>query len=158
MPANWDVLIPELKDWNNGKGIDPEAWIGCQGSFQLAIGYSLIFWPKFIEHKDLVLRTSDTLFQYNLEKVDQYILNRGKNGCEALYNHLHIAHIQSGGCPDTSTERIIYLGNILKEIYTTKLKQQFSERDFKIKFYEPEDKQPSEYQLIFYQSKYAHQG
>jgi len=46
---DWDALIPELKDWNNGKGIDPESWVGCEGNFRLAIAYSLIFWPEFNE-------------------------------------------------------------------------------------------------------------
>jgi len=25
----YSELIPELKDWNNGEGIDVESWIGC---------------------------------------------------------------------------------------------------------------------------------
>lgn len=35
-------LIPELPDWNNGKGIDVESWIDCIGTFQLAVGYSTL--------------------------------------------------------------------------------------------------------------------
>ena len=46
---DFNKLIPELKDWNNGKGIDIYSWIGCVGDFQKAIGYSVIFWPEFIE-------------------------------------------------------------------------------------------------------------
>ena len=29
--VNWESLIPDLKEWNNGKGIDPESWVGCEG-------------------------------------------------------------------------------------------------------------------------------
>jgi hypothetical protein len=42
-PANFSALIPELKDWNNGAGIDAEGWVECVGNYPLAIGYSLIF-------------------------------------------------------------------------------------------------------------------
>ena len=36
-------LIPELPTWNNGAGISVEAWVGCSGNFELAIGYSRLF-------------------------------------------------------------------------------------------------------------------
>ena len=54
--TDYDKLIPELKDWNNGKGIDVKSWIGCVGDFQKAIGYSTIFWPKFVEVEGCVVR------------------------------------------------------------------------------------------------------
>ena len=41
-------MLPELAEWNNGKGIDLKSWIGCSGNFRLAIGYSAIFWPRFV--------------------------------------------------------------------------------------------------------------
>ncbi|HSA77298.1 MAG TPA: hypothetical protein VLG72_00365 [Nitrospirota bacterium] len=47
--SDFNKLIPELSDWNNGKGIDVVSWIGCVGDFQKAIGYSVMFWPHFEE-------------------------------------------------------------------------------------------------------------
>ena len=44
--SNFQGLIAELPEWNNGSGIAPEAWIECMGSYELAIGYSLVFWPR----------------------------------------------------------------------------------------------------------------
>jgi hypothetical protein len=49
-------LIPELADWNNGNGIDLGSWIGHMGDLNLAIGYSTLFWPKFVLFEDLILR------------------------------------------------------------------------------------------------------
>lgn len=43
-------LIPETREWNEGRGIDLESWIGCVGSFEHAIAYGEIFWPDFAEH------------------------------------------------------------------------------------------------------------
>lgn len=128
------------------------------GIFSLRLAIPESSGQIFFEYKDLVLRQSSTSFKYALENVGQHILKHGKNGCEALYNHLHIADVQFYGCPDASIERLIYLGNVLKEICAVKFKHQFPERDFIIEFYEPEDKQLLEYQLIFYQSKYAYKG
>jgi len=41
-------LIAELPRWNHGDGIDAEGWVQCMGSYELAVGYSLIFWPRFV--------------------------------------------------------------------------------------------------------------
>lgn len=60
MKTDFNLLIPELKDWNNGQGIDIESWIGCMGDFEKAIGYSVIFWPSFVEIEGCVFHLSNT--------------------------------------------------------------------------------------------------
>lgn len=47
MSEEMNNLIPELADWNNGDGIDVDAWLQCMGSFSLAIAFGELFWPKF---------------------------------------------------------------------------------------------------------------
>jgi hypothetical protein len=56
MKAAFDYaeLIPELKAWNNGAGIDIHSWIGCEGDYEPLIGYGCLLWPKFIEYDDCV--------------------------------------------------------------------------------------------------------
>jgi hypothetical protein len=54
--TDFSELIPELPSWNDGGGIDAESWIGCVGNYQLAVGYTLIFWPRFVRFDDYVLR------------------------------------------------------------------------------------------------------
>ena len=54
--TDFTALIPELPQWNDGAGIDAESWIGCVGNFELATGYSLIFWPGFVRFEGYVLR------------------------------------------------------------------------------------------------------
>ncbi|WP_294174378.1 hypothetical protein [uncultured Sphingomonas sp.] len=56
MTDDFAALIPELPRWNNGADIDPESWIECVGNYELATGYSLIFWPKFVQFDGYVLR------------------------------------------------------------------------------------------------------
>lgn len=31
-----------------GPALGCKDWIGCEGNFQVAVGYASIFWPKFI--------------------------------------------------------------------------------------------------------------
>jgi hypothetical protein len=146
--ADWDVLIPELKRWNNGAGIDPESWVGCEGNFQLAAAYALIFWPSFLEMDGMVFRS----------RMDRQTLDSWRRSCsgdppkvEAMANHIHLIDLHHQGCPDASLERIIFLGNVLKEIYTAKLAAEFPDRRFVVDFYQPADKDLGEYQLTFYQ-------
>lgn len=146
--VNWESLIPDLKEWNNGKGIDPESWVGCEGNFRLAAAYSLIFWPTFVEMDGMVFRGDmDQL------TLDSWLigLDGDKSSVEATANHLHIRDIHYLGCPDASVDRFVYLGNVLKQIYAAKLSMQFPDRNFIVQFYEPPDQDLNEYQITFYQ-------
>ena len=146
--ADWDALIPELKAWNNGRGIDPEAWVGCEGNFRLAAAYSLIFWPKFTELDGMVFRR-----HMDRQTLDSWITNCSGNrqSIEATANHIHLLDLHYVGSPDANAERIIYLGKVLKEIYQVKLAAEFPDRKFVVDFYEPPDKNLQDYQLTFYQ-------
>ena len=147
-PPNWDSLIPDLKGWNNGAGVDPETWVGCEGNFRLAAAYSLIFWPKFVEIEGMVFRDG-----MDLATVESWLAScSGDRKCvEATANHLHIIDIHYVGAPDASVERVVYLGEVLREIYSTKLAADFPGREFVVDFYEPPNKALQEYQLTFYQ-------
>lgn len=147
-PTDWLTLIPELKQWNNGQGIDPEAWIGCSGNFQLAAGYSLIFWPTLSELDGMVFRGG-----MDRETLDSWLQSceGNKSSVEAVVNHLHIRDIHYVGCPDASPEHFVYLGNVLKEIYMAKLNAEFPGRSFVVEFHEPSNGDLAEYQITFYQ-------
>lgn len=49
-------LIPELKLWNEGKGIDLNAFADAVGRYDHAIAYATLFWPDFVVHDDCVFR------------------------------------------------------------------------------------------------------
>jgi hypothetical protein len=61
----------ELQAWNCGKGIDLESWIGCSGSFALAVGYASIFCPEFIEFEDYILRYRD-ITQETVKRIREF--------------------------------------------------------------------------------------
>jgi hypothetical protein len=148
-------MLSELAEWNNGKGIDLVSWVGCSGDFRLAIGYSTIFWPRFVLFDDYIFRegfTAESVRGFEAQhKCD-------KRSVEAVVNHLHIADIQYHGCEDITEQRVVFLGRILKEIYEAKLAWQFPDRPCEVSFYEPDDRTDLVgFQLTFWQKKHVEQ-
>jgi hypothetical protein len=149
---DWDKLIPKLKDWNNGAGIDPKGWVGCEGNFQLAVAYTTIFWPRFVEYDDMVLRED-----FDLKALKGFMQQEegNKSSVEAVMNHLHFVDIQYVGCPDATHDHLIYLGRVLKEIYECKLHAQFPERDIVVAFDESQKEDIFDYEMTFFQNRHG---
>jgi hypothetical protein len=146
-PSDPSALIPELPRWNNGAGITAEAWIGCVGTFELAIGYSLVFWPRFVRVDGLVLRegySPDALRSCRRHGADPWAV-------EALINHLHIADLHCNGEPATEGQ-LRYLGRLLKEVHEAKLARDFPDLRFTVEFNDKPGLDPIDYQLTFRQS------
>jgi len=144
-----ESMKSELAAWNNGAGIEIESWIGCEGNFSLAVGYVSVFWPEFILFDGYILRNG-----FSEASLQGFAQRQGTNrrSVEWLMNHLHIADIQYYGCKDASKDKLLLLGNVLKEIYEAKLLWQFPDNPCRVEFYIPEDEDDlMEYQLSFWQ-------
>jgi hypothetical protein len=96
-----ESIKKELAQWNNGAGIDLESWIGCEGRFALAVGYSAIFWPEFVEFDGYVLRKG---FAESALRGFEKHKGSTRKGVERVMNRLHIADIQYVGCEDMSED------------------------------------------------------
>lgn len=140
----------ELGAWNNGSGIPLEAWVECEGNYKVAVGYAAMFWPKF-------------------EAVDKYILVEGRKkehilgfenqknstpkGVEWVLNHFHLADLHNHDQDNLSSDKLLLLGNIIREMWEAKLKWQFPERPCTVEFCVPKDPDDLlEYQISFWQS------
>jgi hypothetical protein len=145
-------LIPELPDWNNGKGIDVDSWIGCSGDFQLAVGYSTLFWPRFVELDGYVLREG---FSTESLRSFQQQSSPSCRSVEAVMNHLHIAAIHYHDLSHCTADHALYLGRVLREIYQAKLAWQFPDRRFEVVFDESPREDVMAYEITFYQSDAA---
>jgi hypothetical protein len=138
-----------LAEWNNGKGIELESWIACVGNFGLAVGYSTIFCPDFVEFEGYVLRKG---FSEDSLRGFERSCNGNKKAIEATINHLHIHDIQHHGCEDFSMDKAVLLGAKLREIYEARLLWQFPEKPCIVSFFEPENKDDlDQYQITFWQ-------
>jgi hypothetical protein len=146
-PPDPSALIAGLADWNNGAGISAEAWVGCMGSFELAVGYSLVFWPRFVRVEGLVLREG-----YSPEALRScQRAGAGPGAVEALMNHLHIADLHCNQAPPAEAQ-LRYLGRLLKEIYEAKLARDFPDLGFTVSFNDEPGLDPIDYQLTFHRS------
>jgi len=144
-----ESMRAELAAWNNGEGIDLESWVGCQGTFGLAVGYASIFWPAFVEFEGLILRagfSADALHGFRLhEGID-------RAGVESVMNHLHLDDIQFLGCPDASPDKLLHLGQVLEQIYAAKLRWQFPERPCRVSLHVPSEATAlNAYEITFWQ-------
>ena len=147
-----ESMKSELMDWNDGQGIDLESWIGCSGNFSLAVGYISVFWPEFVEFDGFILRKG-----FAETSLREWKKQEGctRKSIEWVMNHLHISDIQFYDCADISKDKIKLLGQVLKETYEAKLKQQFPNQPCIVEFHEPENEEElTEYQISFWQVKH----
>ncbi|TAJ65837.1 hypothetical protein [Brevundimonas sp.] len=145
MATNVD-LIPDAKLWNEGRGVDPESWIKMSGSYDLAVGYTFIFWPEFVVIDGYVLRQGTTAS--NLREWEKTGSNR--KAIEAVLNHIHIADIHYG--MTASEAQLRHLGRVLQTIYRMKLAADYPERSFEVHFNDEEGLDPIDYELTFFQA------
>ncbi|MBA1349719.1 hypothetical protein [Rhizobium sp. WYCCWR 11146] len=140
----------ELAAWNDGRGISLRDWTANSGNFSLAVGYSEIFWPRFVAFEKYVLVDG-----FNIEGLRSFEQNpeATRQSIEWVMNHFHIADIQHSACTDMAGDKLAILGERLREIYMAKLGWQFPDRTFVVEFVQPEraDDFP-DYQMSFCQT------
>lgn len=144
--ANDVDLIPDAKLWNAGRGVDLESWIEMNGSYDLAVSYTFIFWPEFVLIDDYVLRQGST--ESNLREWEKRGSDR--KGIEAVINHIHIADIHHG--VTASEAQLRHLGRVLQSIYRLKLAADYPERSFEVHFNDEDGLDPIAYELTFFQA------
>lgn len=143
----FNELISELGDWNGGRGIEPDAWIGCVGNYELAIGYSLIFWPPFVVIDDYVLRGGTT---EELLRSWEKSTAGDRSATEAVINHVHMADIHYNAADPTEAQ-LRYLGRVLTKIHETKLAVDFPDRQFVVSFPDEPGLDLLDYELTFWE-------
>jgi hypothetical protein len=152
-----DSMKDELGAWNNGQGIDLQEWVGCSGNFSLAVGYTTIFCPKFIEFEDYIFQSDEPIDEQFIENIRGVESRVGSTplSVERVINHLHVGDLQYRGCEDISPDKLIVIGNALKETYEARLAYFFPKKPCVVKLYVPDDAEDyDEYQLSFWQKKH----
>ncbi len=137
--VDYSALIPELPQWNGGRGIAILDWLGCMGSFDLAIGYTELFWPHFTERDGCIVRTTEVPTGSLQSALDQ--AGGRASQVEAVYNMMVLVDLHSGTViepgqtvglarPEPTWEQLLYLGERLCEMWLEKLKRDFPDRQF----------------------------
>lgn len=142
-------LIPELPDWNNGRGISVEAWVGCSGSVELAVGYSRLFWPEFVEHEGCVF-----FADFSVESYRGFMqqCKGDRRRVEIVMNHRHVFSYFSHMGGSATEAQIIYLGRVLRDIWQAKLAHDFPDRTFVVSFPEDPSEDLTDYEVTFWQA------
>jgi hypothetical protein len=150
--ADLAQLIPELKNWNSGEGIDIDGWISCEGDHKHLIGYARILWPDFIEHDGCIFlgdRISEESYQAFMAQT-----KGDKSAVEAVMNHQHIIDLFSRSQHERPTRKVVlYLGRLLREIWQAKLSRDFPTRKITVTFLDDEVEDLLEYQVTFFQQR-----
>ena len=149
-----DSMKAELTEWNSGQGVELDTWVGCVGRFSLAVGYASVFWPEIVEFNGFILlKGFSAPAILELTEREDY----SPRSVEWVNNHLHIADIQYVGCEDISRDKVVALGNTLREMWEAKLRWQFPDKPCTVKFYQPDDIDDLvQYQISFWQTKHDH--
>ena len=145
--TDFDTLLPELRMWNNGDGISAQGWIGCIGTYPLAIGYSLVFWPRFVRFEQYVLREG---FSEAALRGFEGQAGSSRASVEWVMNHVHLADIHCNAESPTEAQ-LRYLGRVLTEIHAVKLSADFPDLRFEVEFNDEPGLDPIDYQLSFWQ-------
>jgi hypothetical protein len=140
------ALVPDLKNWGDSP-IDIEDWIGATGNYELAIGYSRVFWPRIAQFGDYYLLEK----QGDEESIATWErqFNGDKSAVEAMLNHTHMIDLHVNKI-DYTEAQLIELGRTLKEIYQAKLAGKFPEVKFEVAFDDTPGLNPEDYQVTFW--------
>ena len=125
------AILPELSEWNEGKGMAPEGWLGAYGSVPSALMYSSLFWPEFVEFEGCLLwhdATPDLFFQW------MTTLGGNCTAVEGVMNHVHITDVFLNAPEVPTDEQVDYLGHLLKDMWSLKLRRDFPHLDVQVDF------------------------
>jgi hypothetical protein len=143
-------MTDELGAWNNGAGIPLETWAECEGNYKLAVGYAALLWPRFEAVGKYILVEGAS--KENIEGFENQPGSTPK-GVEWTLNHWHLADLHVHDDDNLSADKLLFVGNIVKEMWEAKLRNQFPDRPCAVEFYVPEDPEELwEYQISFWQT------
>jgi hypothetical protein len=146
---NFNSLAPELKQWNNRDGISVDAWLQCIGNYEHAVAYGTLFWPEFTLYKDCVFFAGFGVDSFNT--WTEYTQGN-KRSVEAVMNHQHITDLFPNEQSQPSRDMVIYLGRLLKSMWSAKLARDFPNREIIVDFSEEPYEDLLDYQITFYHS------
>ncbi|MGY8768543.1 MAG: hypothetical protein ACKVH8_08970 [Pirellulales bacterium] len=148
MSSDTDNVIPELQDWNDGRGIDMDGYLSCMGNYELAIVYAKFYWPNFVEHDGCIFRGA-----LNIEIYEQWKgeTKGNKTAIESVMNHVHILDMFPNVEQPPTRQQIVFIGRQLKEMWTAKLHSDFPNKDVVVDFFDDCGDDLLEYQITYFQ-------
>ena len=129
---NWDVWIPALRGAPAGTA-SPEEYAFFKSSLAVAIGFSDLFWPPFIEHGGMVFRAaSSDLSPEESANIVSWLKRFGgdRSETERMLNHVHLIDLFLQRNREPEPLQLAYLGRVLQETWDAKLAKDFPGKMF----------------------------
>lgn len=130
--------------------MEPQTWVEETGTAALALAYSTILWPDFVENRSGVFLER----AYNEAYVDAWFdkLGGDVSAVEATVNHLHLSDIFE---TDSDLEPTIAgaLGARMVDVWSAKLAMEFPGRRFVVQCSGPDETQSIEDCVITFYSQ-----
>ena len=130
--AELSELLPELRAWNDGTGIQPLDWVYCIARSDEAVAYTALFWPKFVEFNGYILRDGFNIDNLRSWESQQHV---GRQQIELAVNLLDVGFLfYNSKEPGTAMleARTIWMLDTLADIYATKLQRDFPSKRFEV--------------------------
>ena len=141
-------LLPELRNWNDGRGISPLDYLFCFARSDIAIAYIDLFWPEFVVFEEYVFRAG---FDEDHVRSWQQVEKITRRNVEAAVNYIDISDLFKNSSEERSDllhAREELMRSTLAEIYAAKLRRDFPDRSFEVSL----DGDDEELALTFYQT------
>lgn len=150
-----EALRARLYPDGDTEGFGSEDFLYAFGCALEALMYSRLFWPEFVEVKDMVFLKESMEDEDDLRRLEQaFSAYKGdRNKTEQSFNFVEYENLFSGrrGIGFTD-EEAAFLMKILAEMWNARLKQLFPDRRFVVRLLNPnEDPSEEDLGLIFYQ-------
>jgi hypothetical protein len=147
--GEFEELLPALREWNDGAGINIDDWITCVGSFDHAIGYARLFWPEFIEHDGCVFFADASGFDEAVYLSWMAHTNGDRRAVQAVMNHRHLMRLFGDVSLRPTRAQLRYLGRKLKDIWSAKLMRDFPGYQVAVTFADESLEQLDDYEITF---------
>ncbi len=146
-----ESLLPELSGWNDGRGVPALDWLYEIAKSAEAVAYSELFWPQFVSFEGYILRKG-----FNLEVL------RGWESAEAssrqvVETYTNILSLGDmfrlhDGWSSLIEQRVVYIGELPKEVHELKLRSLYPERKFELSFADVSPDGSGDFELTFWQA------
>jgi hypothetical protein len=143
-------LIPELREWNEGRGISLADWANAVGRYDYAVAYASIFWPDFFLRDDCVFRLDPKGENYAAWMSE---LEGDRSKVEAMINHLHILDMFTSEGFEPTPQVVVQISRVLQDMWSCKLQRDFPERRFKVEIHDGKHDDLLSYEITFFQDR-----
>ena len=120
------------------------------GSFDLAIAFTTLFWPSFVEFDGCVLFADFSTKSYTGFMTQ---CKGDRAAVDSVMNHRHLLDLFADPAvkEKTTAAQMEYLGTVLRDIWDTKLRRDFPEREVRVTFDRGDQRNLLEYIVTFWQ-------